>query len=170
MVDRSHGLLERSPQNESFNTFCLSLYFCFASPRVFQRCHNYMTDQLGIPVWGSYVIFGLVTLFSGLALGLVCCTCSSPWCCWCCCHGSEAPTLTFLLFPAQFPWQNVSVCFFAVAAAAAGLHRRFCLPLSTVLSSGLPPKWVSMKTYFFLYWCFLTTTFFRWVCAKSISF
>lgn len=37
----------------------------------FQRCHNYMTEQLGIPVWGSYVIFGLVTLFAGLALGLV---------------------------------------------------------------------------------------------------
>ncbi|XP_075879497.1 thioredoxin-related transmembrane protein 1 [Nelusetta ayraudi] len=36
-----------------------------------RRCHNYMTDQLGIPVWGSYVIFGLVTLFSGLALGLL---------------------------------------------------------------------------------------------------
>ena len=30
-----------------------------------------MTDQLGIPVWGSYIIFGLATLFSGLALGLV---------------------------------------------------------------------------------------------------
>lgn len=38
---------------------------------VLQRCHNYMTDSLGIPVWGSYVIFGLVTLFLGLALGLV---------------------------------------------------------------------------------------------------
>lgn len=38
---------------------------------VFQRCHNYMTEQLGIPVWGSYVIFGLATLFSGLVLGLV---------------------------------------------------------------------------------------------------
>uniref|UniRef100_A0A3P8SQP3 Thioredoxin-related transmembrane protein 1 n=1 Tax=Amphiprion percula TaxID=161767 RepID=A0A3P8SQP3_AMPPE len=36
-----------------------------------RRCHNYMTEQLGIPVWGSYVIFGLTTLFSGLALGLV---------------------------------------------------------------------------------------------------
>lgn len=30
-----------------------------------------MTEKLGIPVWGSYIIFGLVTLFSGLALGLV---------------------------------------------------------------------------------------------------
>lgn len=38
---------------------------------VFQRCHNYMTEQLAIPVWGSYVIFGLVTLFAGLTLGLV---------------------------------------------------------------------------------------------------
>ncbi|RVE57615.1 hypothetical protein OJAV_G00218070 [Oryzias javanicus] len=36
-----------------------------------RRCHNYMTDSLGIPVWGSYVIFGLVTLFLGLALGLL---------------------------------------------------------------------------------------------------
>ncbi|KAJ0008524.1 hypothetical protein NQD34_015939 [Periophthalmus magnuspinnatus] len=36
-----------------------------------RRCHNYMTDEVGIPNWGSYVIFGLVTLFSGLALGLV---------------------------------------------------------------------------------------------------
>lgn len=36
-----------------------------------RRCHNYMTDELGIPNWGSYVIFGLVTLFSGLALGLL---------------------------------------------------------------------------------------------------
>lgn len=41
------------------------------NPVVLQRCHNYMTDSLGIPVWGSYVIFGLVTLFLGLALGLV---------------------------------------------------------------------------------------------------
>lgn len=36
-----------------------------------RRCHNYMTDELGIPNWGSYVIFGLITLFSGLALGLL---------------------------------------------------------------------------------------------------
>ncbi|XP_064783662.1 thioredoxin-related transmembrane protein 1-like [Oncorhynchus masou masou] len=36
-----------------------------------RRCHNYLTEQLGIPVWGSYIIFGLATLFSGLALGLI---------------------------------------------------------------------------------------------------
>ncbi|XP_029568680.1 thioredoxin-related transmembrane protein 1 [Salmo trutta] len=36
-----------------------------------RRCHNYLTEHLGIPVWGSYVIFGLATLFSGLVLGLI---------------------------------------------------------------------------------------------------
>lgn len=46
------------------------LIFCLcASP--LQHCHNYLTEQLGIPVWGSYVIFALATLFSGLVLGLV---------------------------------------------------------------------------------------------------
>lgn len=38
---------------------------------VLQQCHTYLTDQVGIPVWGSYIIFGLVTLLSGLTLGLV---------------------------------------------------------------------------------------------------
>lgn len=36
-----------------------------------RHCHNYMTEHLGLPVWGSYIIFGLATLFSGLMLGLV---------------------------------------------------------------------------------------------------
>ncbi|XP_062378704.1 thioredoxin-related transmembrane protein 1 [Sardina pilchardus] len=36
-----------------------------------RHCHNYLTEQLGIPVWGSYVIFALATLFSGLVLGLI---------------------------------------------------------------------------------------------------
>ncbi|XP_014066986.1 thioredoxin-related transmembrane protein 1 [Salmo salar] len=36
-----------------------------------RRCHNYLIEHLGIPVWGSYVIFGLATLFSGLVLGLI---------------------------------------------------------------------------------------------------
>ncbi|KAG9336725.1 hypothetical protein JZ751_003073 [Albula glossodonta] len=35
------------------------------------HCHNYLTEQIGIPVWGSYAIFALATLFSGLALGLI---------------------------------------------------------------------------------------------------
>ncbi|XP_067242773.1 thioredoxin-related transmembrane protein 1 [Chanodichthys erythropterus] len=36
-----------------------------------RHCHNYLTEQLGVPVWGSYGIFALATLVSGLALGLV---------------------------------------------------------------------------------------------------
>ncbi|XP_044292218.1 thioredoxin-related transmembrane protein 1-like [Varanus komodoensis] len=36
-----------------------------------RHCHSYLTEHLGIPVWGSYAIFTFVTLFSGLLLGLV---------------------------------------------------------------------------------------------------
>ncbi|NXF11597.1 TMX1 protein, partial [Smithornis capensis] len=36
-----------------------------------RHVHDYFTENLGIPVWGSYAIFGLATLFSGLILGLV---------------------------------------------------------------------------------------------------
>lgn len=34
-------------------------------------CHNYFVEDIGLPVWGSYIIFGLMTLFLGLVLGLV---------------------------------------------------------------------------------------------------
>ncbi|NWV39102.1 TMX1 protein, partial [Grantiella picta] len=33
--------------------------------------HGYLTENLGIPVWGSYAVFGLATLFLGMILGLV---------------------------------------------------------------------------------------------------
>ncbi|XP_014450625.2 thioredoxin-related transmembrane protein 1 [Alligator mississippiensis] len=36
-----------------------------------RRCHSYLTEDIGIPVWGSYAIFALATLFSGLILGLI---------------------------------------------------------------------------------------------------
>ncbi|XP_003224951.3 thioredoxin-related transmembrane protein 1 [Anolis carolinensis] len=36
-----------------------------------RHCHNYFTDNLGLPPWGSYTIFACVTLFSGLTLGLI---------------------------------------------------------------------------------------------------
>ncbi|XP_007446661.1 PREDICTED: thioredoxin-related transmembrane protein 1 [Lipotes vexillifer] len=32
--------------------------------------HNYFIEDLGLPVWGSYTVFGLATLLSGLLLGL----------------------------------------------------------------------------------------------------
>ncbi|XP_029454199.1 thioredoxin-related transmembrane protein 1 [Rhinatrema bivittatum] len=36
-----------------------------------RQCHNYFTEDIGIPVWGSYAFFALATLMSGLALGLI---------------------------------------------------------------------------------------------------
>nr|XP_056707697.1 thioredoxin-related transmembrane protein 1 [Euleptes europaea] len=36
-----------------------------------RNCHNYFTENLGMPAWGSYAIFALATLISGLALGLL---------------------------------------------------------------------------------------------------
>lgn len=38
---------------------------------LFQHGHGYLTENLGIPVWGSYAVFGLATLFLGMVLGLV---------------------------------------------------------------------------------------------------
>ncbi|XP_012867808.1 PREDICTED: thioredoxin-related transmembrane protein 1 [Dipodomys ordii] len=42
--------------------FRLSMYI--------RTCHNYFIEDLGLPVWGSYTVFALVTLLSGLLLGL----------------------------------------------------------------------------------------------------
>ncbi|CAJ0925096.1 unnamed protein product [Ranitomeya imitator] len=36
-----------------------------------QYCHNYLVEDVGLPVWGSYIIFGFMTLFLGLVLGMV---------------------------------------------------------------------------------------------------
>ncbi|NWI68630.1 TMX1 protein, partial [Todus mexicanus] len=36
-----------------------------------RHCHGYLTESVGMPVWGSYAVFALATLFSGLILGLV---------------------------------------------------------------------------------------------------
>ncbi|XP_023698902.1 thioredoxin-related transmembrane protein 1-like [Paramormyrops kingsleyae] len=36
-----------------------------------RQWHSYLTEQLGLPAWGSYVLFTLAVLFTGLALGLI---------------------------------------------------------------------------------------------------
>ncbi|XP_051867644.1 thioredoxin-related transmembrane protein 4 [Pristis pectinata] len=36
-----------------------------------RQMHNYLTETLGIPVWGSYIIFAVATLMTGLILGLI---------------------------------------------------------------------------------------------------
>ncbi|XP_052436668.1 thioredoxin-related transmembrane protein 1 [Carassius gibelio] len=45
------------------NLFRLSVYI--------RQIHTYLTNTLGIPSWGSYVIFAIITLFMGLMLGLM---------------------------------------------------------------------------------------------------
>ncbi|XP_043930255.1 thioredoxin-related transmembrane protein 1 [Protopterus annectens] len=47
--------------------------------------HSYFTEEVGLPVWGSYTIFALATLLSGLTLGLILvfvadCLCPSKRC------------------------------------------------------------------------------------------
>ncbi|XP_033621206.1 thioredoxin-related transmembrane protein 1, partial [Fukomys damarensis] len=42
--------------------FRLSMYI--------RNCYDYFIEDLGLPVWGSYTIFALATLLSGLLLGL----------------------------------------------------------------------------------------------------
>ncbi|XP_076834784.1 thioredoxin-related transmembrane protein 4 [Brachyhypopomus gauderio] len=36
-----------------------------------RQIHTYLMDTFGIPSWGSYVIFAIITLFMGLLLGLM---------------------------------------------------------------------------------------------------
>uniref|UniRef100_A0AC11CXE0 Uncharacterized protein n=1 Tax=Ovis aries TaxID=9940 RepID=A0AC11CXE0_SHEEP len=35
-----------------------------------RTCHNYFIEDLGLPIWGSYTVFAVATLLSGLVLGL----------------------------------------------------------------------------------------------------
>ena len=38
---------------------------------VLQAFYNLMTEQYGIPEWGCYVIFAIMTILLGLFIGLV---------------------------------------------------------------------------------------------------
>lgn len=67
---------------------------CF-SCLLFQHGHGYLTENLGIPVWGSYAVFGLATLFLGMVLGLV----SEAL-------GTDCDCVTLVLPPPQF-WAGV---------------------------------------------------------------
>ncbi|XP_042316956.1 LOW QUALITY PROTEIN: thioredoxin-related transmembrane protein 1-like [Sceloporus undulatus] len=53
----------------SFLMSCMSALFQLSM--YIRHCHNYFTEDLGIPPWGSYTIFASTTLFSGLFLGLI---------------------------------------------------------------------------------------------------
>ncbi|MEE6492265.1 hypothetical protein FKM82_016537 [Ascaphus truei] len=53
----------------SFLMSCMSALFQLSM--WIRQCHSYFVEDMGIPVWGSYIIFGLVTVLSGLVLGLI---------------------------------------------------------------------------------------------------
>lgn len=47
----------------------MSMIFVYFS--LFQTSHSYLVHDLGLPAWGSYLVFALATVLSGLLLGLV---------------------------------------------------------------------------------------------------
>ncbi|NXS06395.1 TMX1 protein, partial [Neodrepanis coruscans] len=67
----------KSEYEDVFSLFSLLCCRMSSTSALFQlsmwirHVHDYLTENLGIPVWGSYAIFVLATFFSGLALGLV---------------------------------------------------------------------------------------------------
>ncbi|KAG8449228.1 hypothetical protein GDO86_016048 [Hymenochirus boettgeri] len=54
---------------DSFLMSCMSSLFQLSM--WIRQCHTYFVEDLSIPVWGSYIIFGLMTLILGLVLGLI---------------------------------------------------------------------------------------------------
>ncbi|XP_031436511.1 thioredoxin-related transmembrane protein 4 isoform X2 [Clupea harengus] len=65
-------LVEPLPGWKSPSSFLMSgMAALFRLSVWIRQIHNYLTDILGIPSWGSYIIFALVTLFTGLLLGLM---------------------------------------------------------------------------------------------------
>ncbi|XP_074658167.1 thioredoxin-related transmembrane protein 1-like [Tubulanus polymorphus] len=74
--------VEAIPWYQSPDAYHMSLVSSFFKASVFIRnMHNYITEDFGIPVWGSYLFFAVLTIIAGLllALLLVClCDCIFP--------------------------------------------------------------------------------------------
>ncbi|XP_030631857.1 thioredoxin-related transmembrane protein 4 [Chanos chanos] len=72
VTDRKWEAVEPVPGWKSPSSFLMSgMAGLFQLSVWIRQIHSYLTDSLGIPVWGSYVIFALATLFTGLLLGLI---------------------------------------------------------------------------------------------------
>ncbi|ROI68676.1 Thioredoxin-related transmembrane protein 4 [Anabarilius grahami] len=52
---------------EDIQAYVVDQKWALVEPQI----HTYLTYTLGIPSWGSYVIFAIITLFMGLILGLM---------------------------------------------------------------------------------------------------
>uniref|UniRef100_A0A3B3T557 Thioredoxin-related transmembrane protein 4 n=1 Tax=Paramormyrops kingsleyae TaxID=1676925 RepID=A0A3B3T557_9TELE len=72
VVDKKWEAVEPVPEWKSPSSFVMTMMSGLFRLSVWIRqIHSYLTETLGIPVWGSYLIFALVTLVTGLLLGLI---------------------------------------------------------------------------------------------------
>ncbi|KAA0711647.1 Thioredoxin-related transmembrane protein 1 [Triplophysa tibetana] len=72
VVDRKWASVEPVPGWRSPSSLLMSgTAHLFRLSVWIRQIHTYLTNTLGIPSWGSYVIFAIFTLFMGLILGLI---------------------------------------------------------------------------------------------------
>ncbi|CAM4642719.1 hypothetical protein PO909_012151 [Leuciscus waleckii] len=72
VVDRKWATVEPVPGWKSPSSLLMSgMANLFRLSVWIRQIHTYLTNALGIPSWGSYVIFAIITLFMGLILGLM---------------------------------------------------------------------------------------------------
>ncbi|XP_067311024.1 thioredoxin-related transmembrane protein 4 [Pseudorasbora parva] len=72
VVDRKWATVEPVPGWRSPSSLLMSgMAHLFRLSVWIRQIHTYLTNILGIPSWGSYVIFAIITLFMGLILGLM---------------------------------------------------------------------------------------------------
>ncbi|KAG1935898.1 thioredoxin-related transmembrane protein 4 [Pimephales promelas] len=72
VVDRKWATVDPVPGWKSPSSLLMSgMANLFRLSVWIRQIHTYLTNALGIPSWGSYVIFAIITLFMGLILGLM---------------------------------------------------------------------------------------------------
>ncbi|XP_052002143.1 thioredoxin-related transmembrane protein 4 isoform X6 [Xyrauchen texanus] len=72
VVERKWAAVEPVPGWKSPSSLLMSgMATLFRLSVWIRQIHTYLTNTLGIPSWGSYVIFAIITLFMGLVLGLM---------------------------------------------------------------------------------------------------
>ncbi|KAG9335811.1 hypothetical protein JZ751_003643 [Albula glossodonta] len=72
IVERKWEAVEPVPAWKSPSSFLMTgMAGLFQLSVWIRQIHTYLTETQGLPVWASYVIFAVVTLLTGLLLGLV---------------------------------------------------------------------------------------------------
>uniref|UniRef100_A0A672NWA9 Thioredoxin-related transmembrane protein 1-like n=1 Tax=Sinocyclocheilus grahami TaxID=75366 RepID=A0A672NWA9_SINGR len=72
VVQKKWAMVEPVPGWRSPSSLLMSgMAYLFRLSVWIRQIHTYLMNTLGIPSWGSYVIFAIITLFMGLMLGLM---------------------------------------------------------------------------------------------------